>query len=193
MVTYCRKCIEHRKPNSEPMIPSAVPETPWKVLGTDLFSLNGQAYLMVIDYFSRFIEISILLVSQKSSETIRALKSIFTRHGIPNILRSDNGPKFVSTEFDELSNEHSFTFVTSSQKLPQANEKAKRAVQTIKNALKKEKDPVKALMSYRATSLENGYGPAEMLFGRNIVITVRVFPDQLKPSWSGLQKLRKHT
>ena len=193
MVTYCRKCIEHRKPNSEPMIPSAVSETPWQVLGTDLFSLNGQAYLLVMDYFSRFIEISIPLVSQKSSETIRALKSIFTRHGIPDILRSDNGPKFVSTEFDEFSNEYSFTLVTSSQKLPQANGKAKRAVQTIKNALKKEKDPVKALMSYRATPLENGYSPAEMLFGRNIVTTVRVFPDQLKPSWSGLQELRKHT
>ena len=94
-----------------------------------------------MDYYSRFIEISILLTSQKSSETIRALKSIFTRQGIPHILRSDNGPKFVSTEFDEFSKEYSFTHVTSSQKLPQANGEAERAVQTIKNALKKEKDP----------------------------------------------------
>ena len=60
---------------------------------------------MVMDYYSRFIEISILLTSQKSSETIRALKSIFVRQGIPDILRSDNGPRFVSTEFDEFSKE----------------------------------------------------------------------------------------
>ena len=75
---------------------------------------------MVMDYYSRFIEISILLASQKSSETIRALKSIFARHRLPDILRSDNGPIFVSTEFDEFSKEYSFTHVTSSQKLPEA-------------------------------------------------------------------------
>ena len=59
-------------------------------------------------------------------------------------------------EFDESSKEYLFTHVTSSQKLPQANGEAERAVQTIKNALKKEKDPAKALMSYRAAPLENG-------------------------------------
>ena len=103
------------------MISSAVPERPWQVLGTDLFSLNGRAYLLVVDYLSRFIEISILLASQKASETIRLLKSIFARHEIPDILRSDSGPQFVSTEFDELSKDYSFTHVTSSQKLPQPN------------------------------------------------------------------------
>ena len=99
-----------------------------------------------MDYYSRFIEISILLTSQKSSETIRLLKSIFARQGIPHILRSDNGPKFVSTEFDEFSKEYSLTHVASSQEFPQANGRAERAVQTIKNALKKEKDSVKEKM-----------------------------------------------
>ncbi|XP_015774920.1 PREDICTED: uncharacterized protein K02A2.6-like [Acropora digitifera] len=174
------------------MIPSAVPARPWQVLGTDLFSLKGRTYLLVVDYFSRFIEISILLASQKSSETIRALKSIFAIHGIPDILRSDNGPQFVSTEYDEFSKEYSFTHVTSSPKLPQANGEAERAVQTIKKALKKEKDLAKALMSYRATPLENGYSPAEMLFGRKIRTTVPEFLDQLKPPWPGLQELREH-
>ena len=82
--------------------------------------------------------------------------------------------------------------MTSSPKLPQTNGEAEQAVQTIKNAIKKEKDPAKALMSYRATPLENGYSPAEMLFKRKIRTTVLVFPDQLKPSWPGLQELREH-
>ena len=47
-------------------------------------------------------------------------------------------------------------------------------------------------MSYRATPLENGHSPAEMLFGRKILTTVPVFPDKLKPSWPGLQELREH-
>ena len=62
----------------------------------------------------------------------------------------------------------------------------------IKNALKKEKDPAKALASYKATPLENGYSPAQMLFGRKTRTAVPVFPDQLKPSWPGLQELREH-
>ena len=82
---------------------------------------------MVVNYFSRFIEVSILLASQKASEAIRALKSKFARHGIPDILRSDNGPEFVSTEFDVFSKDYSFTYVTSSQKLLKANGEAGRA------------------------------------------------------------------
>ena len=64
-VTNCHKCIEHPKPNRESMISSAVAERPWQVFETDLFSLNGRTYLLVVNYFSRFIEISILLASQK--------------------------------------------------------------------------------------------------------------------------------
>ena len=64
-VTNYHKCIEHQKPNRESVISSAVPERPWQVLETDLFSLNGRTYLLLVDYFSHFIEISILLASQK--------------------------------------------------------------------------------------------------------------------------------
>ena len=39
-----------------------------------------------------------------SSELIRALESIFARHGIPEQVRSDNGPQFDS---EELSNRDS--------------------------------------------------------------------------------------
>ena len=106
-------------------------------------------------------------MSQKSSETIRALQSIFTRHGIPNIFRSGDGPKFVSTEFDEFSNEYSFTLVTSSQKLPQANGKAKRAVETINILLKKEKkNQLKLSCLTEKPHWKTPYSPAEMLFGR---------------------------
>ena len=166
MVTNCRRCIEHRKPNREPMIPTATPERPWQVLGTDLFTLKGRTYLLVVDYFSRYVEVSLMLASQTSSDTVRTLKSIFARHGVPEILRSDNGPQFASTEFDQFSKDYSFTHITSSPNFPQANGEAERAVQTVENILKKEQDPAKALMSYRATPLENGYSPAEMLFGR---------------------------
>lgn len=97
----------------------------------------------MVDYFSRYIEVSLLLASQKSSDTTRALKSVSARHGVPEILRSDNGPQFVSTEFDKFSKEYSLTHVTSSPNMPQANGEAECTVQTVKNALKRRKTQLK--------------------------------------------------
>ena len=74
------------------MIPSVVPDRPWQVIGTDICYVKKRPYLIVVDYFSKFIEVN-YLVSLASSETIRALKSVFARHGIPEVVRSDNGPQ----------------------------------------------------------------------------------------------------
>ena len=48
-------------------------------------------YLIVIDYYSRYVEAAATTKTTKSSEVITAFKSIFARHGIPEQLRSDNG------------------------------------------------------------------------------------------------------
>ena len=46
----------------------------------------------MVDYYSRFIEIA-KLSSTSSSMVITHLKSIFARHGIPEVVVSDNGPQ----------------------------------------------------------------------------------------------------
>lgn len=48
----------------------------------------------------------------------------------------------------------------------QANGEVERAVQTIKNLLKKASDQYKALMAYRATPLESGLSSAELSDGK---------------------------
>ena len=156
MIQSCRKCVEYRVQRPEPLIPSAVPDRPWQVLGTDLFTLKGRTYLLVIDYRSRYVEVSILLSSQTSHEVIRALKSIFARHGIPEVVRSDNGPQYDSAEFTKFAKEWGFQHVTSSPRYAQSNGEVERSVQTVKNLLKKEDDPTKALMAYRSTPQECG-------------------------------------
>ena len=40
----------------EPMIPSAVPDRPWQVVGTDICYVKKRPYLIFVDYFSKFIE-----------------------------------------------------------------------------------------------------------------------------------------
>ena len=159
-------------------------------MGTDLYDLKSLKYLIMIDYHSRYVEVSPLLSNQTAKETIRALKSVFARHGIPEIVRSDNGPQYSSAEFAKFAKDWGFKHVTSSPKYPQSNGEVERAVQTVKMLLKKEEDPHKALLAYRSTPLENGFSPAELLFGRKIRTTVPTISENLTPKWPDLSKVK---
>ena len=83
----------------------------------------------------------IQVTSTTSASIISALKSIFARHGIPGILRSDNGPQYASVEFKSFASSYGFQHLTSSPRFPQSNGQAERSVQTVKNLLKKSEDP----------------------------------------------------
>ena len=78
-----------------------------------------------------------MLKELNSLETIGHMKSIFARHGIPELLVSDNGPQYSSIEFQKFVIDYGFKHITSSPKHPQSNGAAERAVQTIKSMLKK--------------------------------------------------------
>jgi len=68
-------------------------ELPWQKVGTDLFEWRNDMFLLVVDYYSRYIEIAKLNRST-AEEVIARTKSIFARHGIPEIVFSDNGPQY---------------------------------------------------------------------------------------------------
>ena len=56
---------------------------------------NGQQYMVVVDYYSRYIEL-VYLANTITHTVTSKLKYIFARFGIPNLLVSDNGPQFSS-------------------------------------------------------------------------------------------------
>ena len=97
------------------------------------------------------------------------LKSIFARHGIPEVFITDNGPQYSSSLLAKFS--YKFNHITSSPRYPQANGEAERAVKTIKAMLDKCSDPYLGLLAYQTTPLENGYNQAELLMGRKLVNT----------------------
>jgi hypothetical protein len=66
-----------------------------KKVASDLFELNGQMYLLVIDYFSRYTEIA-KLFNRRSQSVMNHLKSIFARHGIRECVMFDGVPQYVS-------------------------------------------------------------------------------------------------
>ena len=91
MVNKCATCAIHRPECREPLLPSNFPDRPWSRLAMDLFELEGKTYLIIVDYFSRWIELR-LLEKLNSKTTITQIKSVFTTHCIPDMIISDNGP-----------------------------------------------------------------------------------------------------
>ena len=58
MCNRCETCLERRnKPAREPLKPHPVPDRAWQKIGIDLFSFAGRRYQIVVDYFSKWIEI----------------------------------------------------------------------------------------------------------------------------------------
>ena len=122
--------------------------------------MEGHSYLLVVDYYSRFIEIAKLSSGTSSLEVVRYLKSIMAHHGIPTELVSDNRPQFSAETFTDFIKEYSITHKTSSPRHPQGNGEAERAVKAIKSILNKSDDPYSGLLAYRTTALPNGYSPS---------------------------------
>lgn len=180
LVLHCRTCIKERTNPTQPLMRSELPDRPWQKLGADMFTLDTTNYLLVVDYYSRYVEIA-RLTPTRSEDVIVHLKSIFARHGIPEVLVSDNGPQFSSCNFAQFAVDYGFKHITSSPKYPQSNGEAERHVQTVKNLLKRAKDPYLSLLAYRATPLANGYSPAQLLMGRRLRTTVPQLPSMLLP------------
>ena len=180
MVKSCKTCITFQDKQSEPLRPSMFPDRPWQRIASDLFHWQNKEYILVIDYYSRYIEL--MKLDQTDSEAvINALKSIFARHGIPESVMSDNGPQYASQQFKNFAEEYNFTSITSSPRYPQANGEAERAVRTIKSLLNKSPDPYRALLAYRNTPIQNGYSPAELLMARRLRSDIPVDPNTLVP------------
>ena len=190
-IANCPECIKNKMLPKEPLTPTPLPQYPWQRIATDLFHLENKTYLITIDYFSRYPEV-ISLSFTTSKSVILALKTIFSRHGIPETVVSDNGPQYSSEEFKQFAQHYNFSHVTSSPHFPQCNGQAERGVNTVKKLLKNAKDPFLSLLSYRATPLPwCKLSPSELLMGRVIRNTVPQITETLIPKWSYLEKFPK--
>lgn len=79
----------------------------------DLFEFENHWYLLIADYYSRYPELY-KLQSMTCHVIIKCLQETFARHGIPDILRSDNGPQFdllKTQEFIEFREKMNFKHV----------------------------------------------------------------------------------
>ena len=65
----------------ETLIPQEIPNGPWETIRTDLFHLEGENYLIVADYYSKFFMTRKLPGQSTSQAVTKLIKQIFAEHG----------------------------------------------------------------------------------------------------------------
>ena len=118
MTRTCTLCQELANCNrKEPLIPHDTPMAPWKKLGTDLFEMDGEHFLLIRGYFSKYPIVTPLHAT--TSENVRKAVSLFGR---PDEIVSDNGPQYIGKPFQDFVHKWVIQHTTSSPRFPQSNE-----------------------------------------------------------------------
>jgi transposase InsO family protein len=184
-VRTCTTCQEHqRNPETVPIHPWEFPANPWERIHLDFAQINGQEVLIAIDAYSKWIEAT-PMNTITATATIRAVREMLARFGLPKTIVTDNGTQFVSEEFYNFLTSNGITFVQSPPKHPSSNGLAERAVQTVKHGVKKIQSGTlqerlqKFLLYYRVVAQSTtGLSPSELLLKRRL----RTRLDLLRPS-----------
>ena len=162
-----------------PCHPSEPCDRPWERVAMDIATLptsHGCSYvLVVVDYFSKWVE-AFPLRSKEASVVARILlDQIFYRHGTPTFLHSDRGAEFTAKCLHELTRMCGIYQTHTPAYRPQADGLVERQIGTIKGMLAKFHyqygdwydylGPV--LLALRSTVTETTkFSPYEVLHGR---------------------------
>ena len=184
-VKQCPTCQSTRKmPPTAPLHPWARPSKPWSRVHVDYAGpFEGKMFLLIVDAYSKWLEVH-ATTSSTSTITIELLRKSFASLGLPEVVVSDNGTTFTSQEFADFMKNNGIRHVRSPPYHPSSNGLAERAVQTLKEGLRKvrsgslETRLSKFLLNYRITPHSSiGSSPAELMWGR----TLRSKLDLLRP------------
>ena len=155
-----------------------MPSKQWRELATDLMGPlpTGESLLVTVEYYSRWIEVDVVR-NTSSSTIIKCLEKHFTRHGIPETLRTDNGSSLVSHEIEEFLDELGIKHKKTIPLWPRANGEVKRQNKSLLKGIRVahtqgkpwQRELQKYLLAYRSTPhTTTGFSPAEVLNGRKI-------------------------
>lgn len=174
----CQASTVERQP-SEPLQMSDLPQGAWQEVSVDFKELpTGEYLLVVVDDYSRFPVVDIVH-STAATTVIPKLDTIFSTHGVPVVVRSDNGPPFNSNDFAEFAKYLGFKHRKVTPLWPQANGEVERMMRNLKKLYHTAKaesknwkqELNKYLKNYRATPHSTtGKSPASMLYGRQFRI-----------------------
>ena len=116
-----------------------------------------------------------ILSTISSSKTIETLRTVFATHGLPQTIVTDNGSSFTSEEFKQFMEKNGIKHITSAPYHPSSNGQAERAVQTLKQGIKRtpgesvQERMSRFLFDYRITPhATTGVAPCELLMNRKL-------------------------
>ena len=114
-----------------------MPELPWRTIHIDFYGpLPTSEYLLVaVDRYSRFPEVEIIH-STRASTVIPKLERMFSVHGIPDTIISDNEPPFNGHDFARCLKALGIQAKFSTPYWPQGNTTVERFMQPLGKALK---------------------------------------------------------
>ena len=101
---------------------------PWSRIHLDFAGpIGDKVILVLVDAHSKWIE-AFVTASATSAVVIEELRSTFARFGLPELIVTDNGPCFMSEEFELFVQKNGIKHVTSAPYHPASNGLAERAV-----------------------------------------------------------------
>ncbi|CAB4043006.1 Transposon Ty3-G Gag-Pol poly [Paramuricea clavata] len=187
----CQVATSGNHPPPEPLKMTQLPSEPWKEVAMDFLGPfpTGEYFLVVIDAFSRFPEVEVL-TTVFAKAVLPKLNAIFSRQGLPEVLKSDNGPPFNAPEFESYAKHCGFTHRNITPYWPQANGEAERFMRTLQKCIRaaiiEKKNWKQAmnqfLLNYRATPHSTtNISPSESLNNRKIKTMLPEMPSTSKP------------
>ena len=197
----CEICQSmQNKPPPVLLHPWTWPTRAWQRIHVDFAGpFMGAMFFIIVDAHSKWVEV-IQMSSTTSSKTITELRKLFSSYGLPDQLVSDNGPQFTSDEFSCFMKANGIKHILTSPYHPKSNGEAERFVQTLKNALRRERQESDSihtklsrfLMSYRTTpNTTTGVTPSELFLGRKVKTRLDILRPSLLNKVAGKQAVQK--
>lgn len=89
LISRCEVCQRHKRADQrEPLLDQDLPMRSWEKVAIDFFHHGGTTYLLVVDYYSKFVEVK-KMATTTASALIAVLKELYACHGIPSEVVSD--------------------------------------------------------------------------------------------------------
>ena len=137
VVQQCETCTQFQSQNAAALLtPTPTPSQPWQMCATEIFMLEGVDHLVVGNFYSKMIFIQHIPPGQSNAnKVVSLLKEMFSEHGIPKVLHSDNGPQYASVQFTDFCISWGISHETSSLHYPRSNGFTEACIKSVKHTL----------------------------------------------------------
>ncbi|XP_045541460.1 uncharacterized protein K02A2.6-like [Papilio machaon] len=182
LIGSCEVCTRLRpSPPRTKLVPWRFPPQPFYRVHIDFLGpLNGRTYLVVVDSYTKWVEVYDMNANTTSYAVVERLYEYIARYGLPKTIVSDNGPSFASQEFSKFCAGNGISHLTTPAYHPASNGQAESLVKIVKKGIRSSVMSSRTakecklrlfrfLFDYRnSIHSTTGFSPAELVYGRKL-------------------------